>query len=354
MRSLFQSNPFWDLISGFLSKPTAAQVQCQAPKPILLNTGNIREPYQWDPQSVPISIFRVGKFLLLNVPAEFTTMAGRRLRQSVQAVASSYGINDITVVIAGLSNSYTHYVTTIEEYQGQRYEAASTLYGPHTLEGYIQEFERIANDLFAGRPTSTDRAPDDLSSRQISLLPPVIADVCPWRAKFGGVTQDTLKKSYIAGLDTVEVEFHSANPRNNHRIEGTFLTVDKLNSNGSWTTRYVDGDWCTRFMWESSHVFLGVSYARITWEIPFEVEEGSYRICHYGTAKRFRSLVSWLSDYIPEFSNKSFIYLYILFLKLFTFMDSRIHTILQFWGSSIIPHFQDFEGCSQTFLVTHA
>jgi neutral ceramidase len=329
------------------------EVHCQAPKPILLNTGNIKEPYKWDPESVPISIFQVGSFLLLNVPSEFTTMAGRRLRRSVKDVAASHGLENVTIVIAGLSNSYTHYVTTFEEYQGQRYEAASTLYGPHTLEGYIQEFERIANDLFTGQPSSTGKSPDDLSGKQISLLPPVIADICPWRTKFGGVIRDALSKMYVAGVDTVEVEFHSANPRNNQRTEGTFLTVDKLNVDGSWTTKYVDGDWCTRFMWESSTTFLGISYARITWDIPPEAEEGSYRICHYGTAKRIRSLASWLSEYMPEFSNKILISVYLVSLKLFTFMDSRVHTILQLWDTSLNAYFQDFEGCTQPFSVTH-
>jgi neutral ceramidase len=122
----------------------------------------------------------------------------------------------------------------------------------------------------------TDKSPDDLSTRQISLLPPVITDVCPWGTKFGDVAWDALKKSCFVGKGTVEVEFHSANPRNNHRIEGTSLTVDKQNSDGLWSTKYVDGDWCTFFMWESSHIFLEVSYAWITWETPFEVEEGSY------------------------------------------------------------------------------
>ena len=48
------------------------------------------------------------------------------------------------VVIAGLSNTYTHYVATWEEYQRQRYEAASTIYGPHTLAAYIQQFTHLA------------------------------------------------------------------------------------------------------------------------------------------------------------------------------------------------------------------
>ena len=51
---------------------------------------------------------------------------------------------DIDVVIAGLSNTYTDYITTPEEYSVQRYEGASTIYGPYTLVAYIQEFNRLA------------------------------------------------------------------------------------------------------------------------------------------------------------------------------------------------------------------
>jgi neutral ceramidase len=32
-------NPFWDKVRDFLSEPTQEEVDCQAPKPILLNTG---------------------------------------------------------------------------------------------------------------------------------------------------------------------------------------------------------------------------------------------------------------------------------------------------------------------------
>ena len=41
-------------------------------------------------------------------------------------------------MIAGLTNTYSSYVTTYEEYQAQRYEGASTIFGPHTLDAYIQ------------------------------------------------------------------------------------------------------------------------------------------------------------------------------------------------------------------------
>lgn len=45
---------------------------------------------------------------------------------------------DVHVVLAGLTNTYSSYVTTFEEYGVQRYEGASTIFGPHTLDAYIQ------------------------------------------------------------------------------------------------------------------------------------------------------------------------------------------------------------------------
>ena len=58
--------------------------------------------------------------------AELTTMAGRRLREAVKETLVSNGggeFDDEThVVIAGLTNTYSQYVATFEEYEQQRYE----------------------------------------------------------------------------------------------------------------------------------------------------------------------------------------------------------------------------------------
>ena len=63
---------------------------------------------------------------------EFTTMAGRRLRDAVKTVLINAGHGEfddnVHVVIAGLTNSYSQYVTTSEEYQIQRYEVHLKLY----------------------------------------------------------------------------------------------------------------------------------------------------------------------------------------------------------------------------------
>lgn len=47
-------------------------------------------------------------------------MAGRRLRDAVGAVFKG----KVHVVIAGLTNTYSQYITTFEEYETQRYEVS--------------------------------------------------------------------------------------------------------------------------------------------------------------------------------------------------------------------------------------
>jgi len=54
--------------------------------------------------------------ILAGVPGEMTTMAGRRFRNQIDKVAGD-SIPNVKTIIAGLSNVYTHYITTYEEYQ---------------------------------------------------------------------------------------------------------------------------------------------------------------------------------------------------------------------------------------------
>ena len=38
---------FWRVVRDFLKDPSAEQIACQAPKPILLDTGSVHIPYEW-------------------------------------------------------------------------------------------------------------------------------------------------------------------------------------------------------------------------------------------------------------------------------------------------------------------
>lgn len=84
-------------------------------------------------------MLRVGQLVMLIMPGELTTMAGRRMRDAVRTALIAKGVigQDAYVVIAGPANTYAHYVTTPEEYSVQRYEGASTIFGQWTLNAYM-------------------------------------------------------------------------------------------------------------------------------------------------------------------------------------------------------------------------
>ncbi|OXB53089.1 hypothetical protein ASZ78_002557 [Callipepla squamata] len=143
-----EGDPFWDNIRDqLLGEPSNETKACHEPKPILFSTGEMTWPHPWHPDIVDVQIATIGSLAIVAVPGELTTMSGRRLREAVKSEFGSHGTSGMDVVIAGLCNVYTHYITTYEEYQAQRYEAASTIYGPHTLSAYIQLYRGLARAI---------------------------------------------------------------------------------------------------------------------------------------------------------------------------------------------------------------
>jgi len=279
-------NPFWNFISQFLAKPTKEQKECQAPKPILLDVGEtgLIERIPWAPWILPIQIARIGQLYIVAVPGEFTTMSGRRLRDTIyQALRNAGAGSDIVVIIAGLSNSYSHYIATYEEYQQQRYEGASTLYGPNTLAAYQEQYSKLAVAMTLGKPVPHGPNPPDLSNNtitKVTFVPPIPTDTTPLFKHFGEVEQD-VAKTYSRN-QTVEVVFWGANPRNNFMTNNTFTSVE-LNSNSVWTRVADDSFWETKLFWKSRE--LTQSLVTITWDIPSDAALGTYRIVHFGYRK---------------------------------------------------------------------
>ncbi|XP_061167886.1 uncharacterized protein LOC133176834 [Saccostrea echinata] len=293
-------NPFWDFIRDFLKKPSAEQQECQHPKPILLDTGEISSPYAWSPSIVDLQIFRIGQLAIISVPAEFSTMSGRRTRDSITATLKAAGLPANTLsVIAGLTNDYADYVTTYEEYQIQRYEGASTIYGPHTLEAFIQEFNKLAVALAKGTPAPPGPTPPNLMDRQLSFLPPVIFDHAPFGRSFGDIVTDA-NPQYKQG-DSVQVVFIGANPRNDVKLEDTFLTVEMLQPDQSWKVVYTDSQWETKFEWKHTSLLLGESQVTITWDIPQNQAPGTYRVQYFGDSKSIDQKISKFTGKSTEF-----------------------------------------------------
>jgi neutral ceramidase len=140
----------WDLSAG----PSLADVNGHAPKPIMFPLGwarLVREdgsasvPCPLVPHVLPLQLIKLGPLAIAGIPAEFTTVAGRRLKNDLNAALGTR-----FCALAGYANGYAGYVTTPEEYTAQHYEGASTLYGPGTLAAYLQEFGRMAAAINGG------------------------------------------------------------------------------------------------------------------------------------------------------------------------------------------------------------
>lgn len=275
------SNPFWNIVRNFLAAPTADDIRCHGAKPILLTTGRMILPYQWQPKIVSTQVAMIGNVVIAGVPGEFTTMSGRRLRETIKEVRNDASGDKTTVIIAGLCNTYSSYVTTPEEYQKQRYEGASTIYGPHTLTIYLRQYRELVQAAILKKEISPGpKPPELLHSGLISLVPPVIYDTPQWGSNFGDVLQQPQKVA-LPG-DKVTATFVAGHPRNNLMTDSTFLTVERLGEDEVWIPVATDANWETKFQWTRTSVLLGSSQVTITWEIPQDTKPGEYRIRHNG------------------------------------------------------------------------
>ncbi|XP_077285659.1 neutral ceramidase-like [Arctopsyche grandis] len=273
-------NPLWDSIRNFLATPTKEDIECQAPKPILLATGRMKFPYEWQPKILSTQLALLGDLVIAAIPGEFTTMSGRRMRSLLTNTFASAGKN-VKVIIAGLSNTYSDYIVTPEEYQAQRYEAASTIYGPHTLTIHLHQYNELAKAIISNERVSPGPTPIDFSDRLITLVTPVIFDIAPWGHSFGNCIQEPDAK--YTSNDEVHVKFVSGNPRNNLLTDATYLTVEKYDDNtNEWFIIATDSNWETKFVWERTSLFLGKSEVNIYWKIRPDTTIGTYRIKHYG------------------------------------------------------------------------
>lgn len=273
-------NPLWNAVRDFIAEPSAQDIACHGKKPILIATGRAVYPYSWQPTIVPLQIFGVGDALMFGLPGEFTTMAGRRLRREIQKVAKQQG-EDVQAVLCGLSNIYTSYVTTPEEYEVQRYEGASTIFGPHTLPIYIQKFTKLLSAMLSNTPVSPGPSPQDQDRKQISLVTKVYYDGHAYKSGFGYVLTQP-KKFYQRG-ETVICSFVSGNPRNNLMTDQSYFYVQQMNSDDSWTTVATDANWETKFKWTRTSMIMGRSEVEFYWTIPeVGVQKGNYRIKHNG------------------------------------------------------------------------
>ena len=270
------TNPLVDALGG-MDAPIPQWLQdAQAPKLVLVAVG-LLPPDGWVPHVLKIQILRIGGVYVVGGPAEFTIVAGLRIRRTV---ADRLGVPLENVIFQGYANSYASYCTTPQEYDAQQYEGGSTLFGRYTLPAYQQGFAALADALRTGSDVPRGPAPRDLSQFQPYFGPRVEHDEPPAGHAFGDALTQSVSKT--APGQQVTVEFVTGHPRNNPRRGGTFLEIQRL-SGDRWIRHADDGDWSTRYHWTRTEPHRSV--ARITWDVPPGTPAGRYRVQHYGDSR---------------------------------------------------------------------
>ena len=230
------------------------------------------------PSIMPLQVIKLGSLVIIAHPGELTTMAGRRIRKKILDILESDGVQH--AVVATYAGAFTSYTATREEYAMQHYEGASTLFGPYTLDAYLQENAKLAKAMKEKEQVDPGPEPPDYSNNQISLQTGVWFDDKPWDKEFGEVKKEP-KLEYKGG-DKAEVSFYGAHPNNNLRTEDAFLKVERQNSD-KWVTVYTDNDFCTVFRWKRD--WIANSVITCEWNIPLDRSTGVYRIKYFGNWK---------------------------------------------------------------------
>lgn len=273
-----RENPLFTVLTSLIGVATSELRECQAEKEILLATGVV-SPIPWTPDVLPVQLLKIGRLAVVAVPSEVTTMAGRRLKNTVKR---ALGEQVDYVEVTGIANTYAGYVTTREEYAMQNYEGGHTMYGPHTLGAYQQEFANLANAMANNQPVPAGESLRELGDQQLELQTGVVLDNTPIFKRFGDVHEQP-KYDYSRG-QTAEASFWTGHPKNDLKLQSSYLEIQKK-VGWHWYTIATDNDWETIYRWKRVDPFWGTSRAEISWTIPDDAKQGVYRIKHNGAYK---------------------------------------------------------------------
>ena len=289
-----RANPVWDRVSRAVWFRAAPRLRAaHAPKAVVLPAWLVNKVHPMVAERVPVHLVRIGRLYLIGIPGEVTIVAGLRLRRAVAEVVGA-ALDD--VLVAGYVNSYIHYVTTPEEYDGQRYEAGSTMFGRWELAAFTQTAVGLARAMVAGEPAPAGPTPPDLRAHTARWGRRPRYDT-PTAGRFGRVVLEP-KARYRPG-DLVSTIFVAAHLANDVRRGGTFFEVQR-DDPGGWVTVADDGDWATRLRW--TRVGRNGSKATVTWDVPADVRPGWYRVRYTGTARGRHGTLHEFSGTTREFA----------------------------------------------------
>lgn len=266
-------NPFWDTLSKQVYYRLSPKLRdAQAPKGIVLPAGFANKFVPMITERVPVQLLRLGSLYLIGIPGEVTIVAGLRMRRTVSEIL---GVPLQQVLVAGYSNGFIHYVTTPEEYENQRYEGGSTMFGKWEAPALGQIAAALATAMRDGKPVDIGDVPAEISAGKPNKK--VVVDEAPEGKQLGDVVTSPLA-IYAPGAQVL-VDFVGVYPNNLLLPMGSYIEVQRKVGEG-WQTIADDSDWETKFHWKARG--NQGSDIRATWDIPSDIEPGSFRVIYNG------------------------------------------------------------------------
>lgn len=267
-----------DWIAKFmLQSPSEELRECQKPKAVLFPMGETK-PIPSLPQILPYGLVLVGDLSILVLPHEVTTMSSRRLKKEIKSVFKDK-ISDI--VLSGLTNDFSGYITTPEEYATQNYEGGHTLHGQQSLNALRQEFSQMATELLQGvefsKSSKSEPMPTDLSDRVRPLKLPESDGITSKPNQILKANENVYKKG-----NPIVCGVRAASPNVGYPNVSSYLWVEKKEGTG-WTRVRSDADFDTKFVFHKPGFFdKGLGKLEIIWETNESISNGEYRLVHEG------------------------------------------------------------------------
>ena len=295
--------PLWPVAQGFLGSNRHEELQKE--KVVCLPVGDLMQTIQ------PLQIITIGELAIVGVPFEYTTMQARRTRAVLEETLAPAGITK--VVFSTLTNSYSQYVTTREEYAAQNYEGSTVLFGPWSGSALTQELDTLCQSLVDGVPANAGPSAPDKTYSPIIKTSAAATGVVRDSGDFGKVITD-VNAGYGYG-EKVTAVFQGSAPRNvpQCRAWGTldrfypegysYMEVQQKTADGSWQTIRTEADPYTTFSWARDGANLSPkSLVTLTWLLKGDIENGTYRFKYNGLSKNIFGSYKAFSGVSSEFT----------------------------------------------------
>ena len=221
------------------------------------------------PNAVPLVAFRLGRRMIVSLPAEGTKEMGARIKAAVRSQIAGSGIGD--VVLSGLANEFILYLTTPQEYDRQHYEGGNTQFGR-------QSGNLLKNEIagLAGRLARNQAAPVPYPFDAENGVGPTAVEYGPGAASATALTQT---RPAYARLQRAELSWQGGPLGLDRPVDKAFVTAQRMTRRG-WVAE--DSDLGLAMLWSVD----AQGRYRVRWEIPRAAPRGTYRLLV--TGKRYR------------------------------------------------------------------